>query len=252
MTTAQSVQVTRTGQAPPSVERYTIEQLARTVGMSPRNIRAHQTRRLIDPPVREGRTAYYDAQHLRRLEAIQSLQEQGFNLTAIEAMLATPGAVPGDLVPNDLVPALHRAATDDPRLVPGLSRHGLVGRDGDGSLRPLQTRILRSALELDQAGLTAAQSLRLLVEVLDDLRVVADKVGRATEARIQAVRRSAQTGMPQTGMPQKGMPQKGMPRAGMPSWEEIDGGAGHTDGLGELLAQAFRFAVGDRAGVSDA
>jgi DNA-binding transcriptional MerR regulator len=222
--TGTSVQDTRAGQAPPSVERYTIEQLARTVGMSPRNIRAHQTRRLLEPPVREGRTAYYDAQHLRRLETIQSLQEQGFNLTAIEAILAAPhGAATGDLLP-----APRRTATADPRLVPGPSRHDLVGRDGDCSLRPLQTRMQRSALELNQPGLTAAESLRLLVDVLDDLRVVADRVGRAAEARRQPVSRSA---------------------SGAPAWEVIEGGrCGFTDGLAELLAQvaqAFRFAVGD-------
>lgn len=218
-----SVQDTRAGQAPPSVERYTIEQLARTVGMSPRNIRAHQTRRLLEPPVREGRTAYYDAQHLQRLETIQSLQEQGFNLTAIEALLAARHGAAGDQPP-----ALRRDATAGPRPVPELSRHGPVGRGGDCSLRPLRTRMLRSALELNQPGLTAAESLRLLVDVLDDLRAEADKVGRATEARRQAVGRSA---------------------SGAPTWAEIDGGrCGFTDGLAELLAQvaqAFRFAVGD-------
>jgi DNA-binding transcriptional MerR regulator len=222
--TGTSVQDTRAGQAPPSVERYTIEQLARIVGMSPRNIRAHQTRRLLKPPVREGRTAYYDAQHLRRLETIQSLQEQGFNLTAIEAILAAPHSVATD----DLLPAPPRAATADPGPVPGLNRYGLVDRDEDCSLRPLQTWMLRSALELNQPGLTAAESLRLLVDVLDDLRVVADRVGRATEARRQTVSRSA---------------------SGAPTWEGIESGrCGFTDGLGALLgqvAQAFRFAVED-------
>jgi DNA-binding transcriptional MerR regulator len=183
--------------APPSVERYTIEQLARHVGMSPRNIRAHQTRRLIDPPLREGRTAWYDEGHLRRLETIRSLQEQGFNLTAIEAILATQPAAPAG---GDLTPVLRRAVRDDPRLVPGLSRHGLI----DGALRPAQPAILRSALRL---GLTEAQSLRLLVEMLDDL-------GEVTDQRLRAVRGSV---------------------------VRDDLAAGR---LGELLVQVFRFAVG--------
>src|SRR5690242_16776946 len=63
--------------------RYTVEELAAKVGMSPRNIRAHQTRSLLGPPVRRGRTAYYDDSHVRRLEAIKSLQRQGYNLVAI-------------------------------------------------------------------------------------------------------------------------------------------------------------------------
>jgi DNA-binding transcriptional MerR regulator len=67
--------------------RLTVDQLARLVGLAPRTIRAHQARKLLAPPVRQGRTAYYHGGHVRRLEAIKSLQREGFNLYSIESML---------------------------------------------------------------------------------------------------------------------------------------------------------------------
>jgi len=67
--------------------RLTVDELARLVGLAPRTIRAHQARKLLAPPVRQGRTAYYHAGHVRRLEAIKSLQREGFNLYSIESML---------------------------------------------------------------------------------------------------------------------------------------------------------------------
>lgn len=84
------------GGAPAPVLRYTVEELARAVAMSPRNIRAHQARRLLDPPVRLGRSAYYTALHVRRLEAIKALQRQGFNLVAIQAILGTSTGSPAE------------------------------------------------------------------------------------------------------------------------------------------------------------
>ena len=106
---------------------YTIETLAALVGMSPRNIRAHQARKLLAPPVRRGRSAVYDDSHLRRLEAIKSLQRKGFNLVSIEAILGTGGNDPG----RDALAALvQRLNIDHPALVYALSRHGVLAANG--------------------------------------------------------------------------------------------------------------------------
>ena len=59
---------------PVETGQYTVEQLGRRVGMSPRNIRAHQARKLLASPVRKGRLAFYDEGHARRLESIMALQ----------------------------------------------------------------------------------------------------------------------------------------------------------------------------------
>src|SRR5213592_1196085 len=71
----------------------TIDELARRTGMTARNIRAHQSRGLLPPPEVRGRTGYYGPRHLARIELIQELQGQGFNLEAIRRLVE---AAPGD------------------------------------------------------------------------------------------------------------------------------------------------------------
>ncbi|MGH4014257.1 MAG: MerR family transcriptional regulator [Pseudonocardiaceae bacterium] len=65
----------------------TIDQLAARAGMTVRNIRSHVSRGLLPPPQLRGRTAYYDAEHLARLQLIAGLQQEGFSLAAIEAVV---------------------------------------------------------------------------------------------------------------------------------------------------------------------
>lgn len=66
--------------------------------MTVRNIRAHQSRGLLDPPTVEGRTGYYNQLHIDRIDLIRELQEEGFNLEAIRQILATAGETPGELL----------------------------------------------------------------------------------------------------------------------------------------------------------
>jgi DNA-binding transcriptional MerR regulator len=68
----------------------TISQLATTVGMTARNIRAHQSRGLLHSPRIQGRTARYGSDHVARLELIASLQREGFTLAAIKRLIDTP------------------------------------------------------------------------------------------------------------------------------------------------------------------
>ncbi|HEY6425454.1 MAG TPA: MerR family transcriptional regulator [Pseudonocardiaceae bacterium] len=65
----------------------TIDQLAARAGMTVRNVRAHASRGLLPPPQLRGRTAHYGPDHVARLELIAGLQEQGFSLAAIEAVV---------------------------------------------------------------------------------------------------------------------------------------------------------------------
>ena len=51
--------------------------------MTVRNIRAYQSRGLLPPPELRGRTGYYGAEHVARIELIRELQSEGFNLEAI-------------------------------------------------------------------------------------------------------------------------------------------------------------------------
>jgi DNA-binding transcriptional MerR regulator len=65
----------------------TIDELARRSGVTSRNIRAYQTRGLLPPPRVEGRVGYYDDVHVARLRYVASLQDRGFSLAAIQALL---------------------------------------------------------------------------------------------------------------------------------------------------------------------
>ena len=71
-----------------AAHELTIEQLAGEVGMSVRNIRNHHSRGLLPPPEVRARVGYYGPEHIARLQLIQDLQADGFNLAAIERLLS--------------------------------------------------------------------------------------------------------------------------------------------------------------------
>ena len=84
-------------------EPMTLDQLTRRVGMSVRNVRFYTTRGLVPPPIRRGRSGYYTADHVARLELVRELQAHGFTLAAIEKYVAR---IPDDASPETI--ALHR------------------------------------------------------------------------------------------------------------------------------------------------
>lgn len=69
------------------VQRWRVEDLSEETGVSVDTIRFYQKRRLLQPPVREGRLAWYGADHLNRLLRIRELQNQGLSLALIERLL---------------------------------------------------------------------------------------------------------------------------------------------------------------------
>ena len=68
-------------------DSWTIDELSSRVGMSVRNIRAHQSRGLIPTPQRRGRNAYYGPRHEAALGRIRELQSKGYNLTAVAELI---------------------------------------------------------------------------------------------------------------------------------------------------------------------
>ena len=80
-----------------------LEELTERVGMSVRNVRFYTSRGLVPPPIRRGRSGYYSADHVARLELVQELQSHGFTLAAIEKYVA---GIPDRATPEDI--ALHR------------------------------------------------------------------------------------------------------------------------------------------------
>jgi DNA-binding transcriptional MerR regulator len=105
----------------------TVDELARRVGMSVRNVRFYASRGLIPPPYRRGRVGFYGPDHAVRLELVRELQAHGFTLSAIEGYLER---IPADASPQDV--ALHRTllAPWMPDLPEVMSRAELVSRCG--------------------------------------------------------------------------------------------------------------------------
>jgi DNA-binding transcriptional MerR regulator len=87
----------------PEPALFTLDELTRRVGMSVRNIRFYTTKGLVPPPIRRGRSGYYTADHVARLELVSELQAHGFTLAAIERYVAR---IPLDALPETI--ALHR------------------------------------------------------------------------------------------------------------------------------------------------
>ncbi|MFD7920761.1 MerR family transcriptional regulator [Streptomyces sp. NPDC059740] len=63
-------------------------ELAERAGVSVRTIRFYRERRLLPPPRREGRIAWYDEHHLARLRIISGLLERGHALSGIAELLS--------------------------------------------------------------------------------------------------------------------------------------------------------------------
>ena len=72
--------------------QLTIDEFARRTGTTARTVRAYLERGLLPPPRMIGRTGYYDASHVRRMSAIQRLQQEGFSLAGIRALLEAWGS----------------------------------------------------------------------------------------------------------------------------------------------------------------
>lgn len=123
-----------------AVERLTIDELAARVGMTVRNVRAHQSRGLLPPPEVVGRTGYYGPAHVARLELVKDMQADGFNLKAIRHALeqVPPGTEHEVLAFRRAL--LERWAEEAPEVV---DVAGLVGMTG-----PLDTAVLGEAVRL--------------------------------------------------------------------------------------------------------
>ncbi|MFF2192446.1 MerR family transcriptional regulator [Streptomyces sp. NPDC058157] len=67
---------------------YRTQELAEAAGIPVRTLRFYRERKLLPPPRREGRIAWYDDQHLTRLRTIAALLERGHTLGGIAELTA--------------------------------------------------------------------------------------------------------------------------------------------------------------------
>jgi DNA-binding transcriptional MerR regulator len=171
-------------------DALTIDELARRTGMTVRNIRAHQSRGLLPAPEVRGRTGYYGADHIARIELIRELQGEGFNLEAIRRLVeGTEGAgtevlrftralrepfedeLPQIVEASELV---ERYGSSDPKILRRAEKLGLVRPLGDGRLEEMSPRLARAGEELAALGVPA----EVAIEVVGRLRRHADGVAR--------------------------------------------------------------------------
>ncbi|MEV4560098.1 MerR family transcriptional regulator [Kitasatospora sp. NPDC049285] len=66
---------------------YRVAELAEAAGVSVRTVRFYRERRLLPPPRKEGRIAWYGEQHLARLRLIAELLERGHALSGIAELI---------------------------------------------------------------------------------------------------------------------------------------------------------------------
>ncbi|MFF4804733.1 MerR family transcriptional regulator [Streptomyces sp. NPDC001351] len=163
---------------------YRMEELARLAGITVRTLRFYRERKLIPPPRREGRIAWYDDHHLARLHTIAALLERGHTLTGIaelaEALdhgrdvadllgIEPTEEEPVRLTPEELAARFEGQVTPE-NLAAALDL-GYLGTDGDEIVH-ISRRLLDVSSALVGEGIPLAEVLKAGARVrehVDDL-----------------------------------------------------------------------------------
>lgn len=172
----------------------TIDELAHETGMTVRNVRAHQSRGLLQPPRIDGRVGYYGAEHVARLRLIRDLQSEGFNLKAIERVLAANGAGEQALdfgralldAFQDEEPELATAdeltarlgVSPDERLAQKAQRLGLIRPLGDDRYEIPSPTLLRAGEELVALGIPVERAIGVAETINRHSRAIAESFVR--------------------------------------------------------------------------
>jgi DNA-binding transcriptional MerR regulator len=193
----------------------TIDELARTIGMTVRNIRAHQSRGLLPPPELRGRTGYYGADHIARLELIQELQTEGFNLELIKRLLDGAGGSSSEVLRfkhalarpfGDEEPAhvgiaelIAEWGTADPSMLMKALSLGLVRRLPDGRFEVPSPRLAKAGRELQRLGVPLERSLEFTA-------TVREQADRLAQIYVDLFLETVWTPFEQAGRPSDGWP----------------------------------------------
>jgi DNA-binding transcriptional MerR regulator len=183
---------TKPKSAPPA-GKMTIGELARRTGMTIRNIRAHQTRGLLPPPEVQGRTGYYNEEHVARIELTREMQAEGLNLEAIRRVLESTGGSSKEMVdfaravrapfedetpeifsPADFAEAWGVESVDE-RLLKRAEKLGALRVLPDGQIEVISPRLHRAAARMIEFGISPAAA----VSLAGKLHEHADAVSRA-------------------------------------------------------------------------
>lgn len=166
---------------------YRMEELARLAGISVRTLRFYRERKLIPPPRREGRIAWYDDHHLARLRTITALLERGHTLSGIAELAeafdhgrdvadllglgAPTEEVPVRLTPEELADRFAGEVTAE-NLAAAMDL-GYVGTDGDEFVH-ISRRLLEVSATLVREGIPLAEVLDAGRQVREHAEALAD------------------------------------------------------------------------------
>jgi DNA-binding transcriptional MerR regulator len=189
-----------------SSDSLTIEQLATTVGMTVRNIRAYAGRGLLPAPRLVGRKGFYGPDHLARLNLIRDLLGRGYTLAAVENALtdnpelADPHALDflgllsnpiGEEEPEIIsIAELTRLAglTGEDAVIGMLLREliarGLADRLDEKMVSLSEPVLIRAGAQAISIGLSPETVLDLLADLRDDLAHVAERFVDVVRAEI--------------------------------------------------------------------
>ncbi|GAB2754866.1 MerR family transcriptional regulator [Streptomyces bullii] len=151
---------------------YRMEELARLAGITVRTLRFYRERKLIPPPRREGRIAWYDDHHLARLRTISALLDRGHTLSGIAELaeafdhgrdvadllgVGTPTEEePVRLTPEELAARFEGEVT--PENLAAAMELGYLGTDGDEIVH-ISRRLLDVSSALVREGIPLAEVL---------------------------------------------------------------------------------------------
>ncbi len=179
----------------PAKGEMTISELAKRTGMTVRNIRAHQTRGLLPPPVVRGRTGYYNEEHVSRIALTREMQADGLNLEAIRRVLdGSDGSAAeifdftrairapfedeaAEIFETDELAGLWRVPVDERKEAELISRSeklGVLRALPDGRIEVISPRVLRAAMTLGELGVSPDGALA----AAEKLRREADSIAR--------------------------------------------------------------------------
>jgi DNA-binding transcriptional MerR regulator len=176
----------------------TIEQLALESGLSVRNIRSHQARGLLPPPVVRRRIGYYGDEHLERLQVIGELQSEGLNLKAVkqllddadgtvERLLSLRRSFPEPVAPEQpevlTEPELHErlslAGSDQQKLARKLEDHGYVAPIARGHYEVTSPTLLDAVERALTLGIAPSHVVDLVESIHDHAGTVARRLTRS-------------------------------------------------------------------------
>ncbi|MFH8800551.1 MerR family transcriptional regulator [Streptomyces sp. NPDC017936] len=166
---------------------YRTEELAREAGITVRTLRFYRERKLLAPPRREGRIAWYDDHHLARLRTIAALLERGHTLTGIAELadaldqgrdvadlIGVGGPTeeePVHLTPEELAARFEGQVTPE-NLAAALDL-GYLGTDGDEIVH-ISRRLLDVSAALVREGIPLADVLAAGARVREHADVLAE------------------------------------------------------------------------------